>query len=356
MSDTADDLSNAKLKPGATLDKFNEAIKRGESGSHRNILVDNPGLVEDLAVEFYKYNENPKESPNLEVEDEDDCSFVMDCLDHDCCTDDADLALALLRMLKVLSRKYANRCNLESEDIRIIAKYLHNKDSLYVAGEAASIFLNICYEKENVLLVIQENVVQHLAELLDSPFEDVQANAAGALQSLSFQEEGRVHMREANVLPSLFPLLTHPSVKVRTRTVGVIHNMSSDVGSIKIIRTGNAIKELVRMLAAPQVSICGSAAGAIQNMSREQASKQEIVEAGGVPPLLDLMFGSDVQSQVCAAGALLNLLGPQLESDPNTGIQTPFNLSQRRGLSRLVMLSVVTGMAFHGLYTDDAES
>ena len=67
MSDTTDDLSSAKLKPGATLDRFNEAVKRGESGAHGNILVDNPGLVEDLAIEFYKCNENPKESPNLEV-------------------------------------------------------------------------------------------------------------------------------------------------------------------------------------------------------------------------------------------------------------------------------------------------
>lgn len=65
------------------------------------------------------------------------------------------------------------------------------------------------------------------------------------------------------------------------------------------------------------------------------------------------MFGSDVAAQVCAAGALLNLLGPQLECDPNTGVQGPEHMERRKALTRIVMLSLVTGMAFHGLYSDD---
>jgi hypothetical protein len=84
---------------------------------------------------------------------------------------------------------------------------------------------------------------------------------------------------------------------------------------------GGAIKELVTLLSDPQVHICSSAAGAIQNLSREQLSKEMIREVGGVPPLMDLLFGRDVQTQVCAAGALLNILGPQLDSDPVTGVQ-----------------------------------
>mmetsp|Transcript_52333 Transcript_52333/g.104835 ORF Transcript_52333/g.104835 Transcript_52333/m.104835 type:complete len:109 (-) Transcript_52333:181-507(-) len=107
------------------------------------------------------------------------------------------------------------------------------------------------------------------------------------------------------------------------------------------------------MLNDPQVAICGAAAGAIQNLSREQQSKAEIMEADAVPPLTELMFGADVPAQVCAAGALLNLLGPHLEADPVTGVQQPEHLARRQALTRIVMLSLVTGMAFHGLYTDD---
>jgi hypothetical protein len=85
---------------------------------------------------------------------------------------------------------------------------------------------------------------------------------------------------------------------------------------------------------------------------------------------------------------LLNLLGPGLESDPNTGLQAclvprpavvaqnaPFlfhallcgvvtergrfvvqtdrHRANRAALSKIVMLSLVTGMAFDGMYGDD---
>lgn len=188
--------------------------------------------------------------------------------------------------------------------------------------------LNACYERDNVIMAIKANAVVDLSWLLSSDSEDVVSNATGALQSLSYQDEGRVHIRELDILDHVFPLLSHWSVKVRTRAVGVIHNMSSDVPSIAVIRTGGAIKELIGLLSAPQVIICGSAAGAIQNLSREQASKDLIMELDGVPPLTDLLFGADVQTQVCAAGALLNLLGPQLETDPHTGVQQPVHVEQ----------------------------
>ena len=69
----------------------------------RNPLADNPGKVEDLAVAFYKLNEDPKESPNLLVEEGDDYSFLMDLLDDKRVLTDCDLALALLRVMKVLT-------------------------------------------------------------------------------------------------------------------------------------------------------------------------------------------------------------------------------------------------------------
>jgi len=56
---------------------------------------------------------------------------------------------------------------------------------------------------------------------------------------------------------------------------------------------------------------------------------------------------------VCAAGALLNIVGPGLESDAVTGVQQPCHVAQRKALSRLVMLSLVTGVVFDGIYGDD---
>jgi len=317
-------------RPGATIVEFNEFVQRAGLGKNRSALADNPGRVEDLAVAFYRLNEDPKVSPNLLVQAGDDYSFLMDLLDDQRAFSDVDLALSLLRMLKVLSRKESNRVNMEQEDVDTITKYIRHPESTSVQGEAASIMLNACYEASNVKMAIKANAAVECSWLLDSDSEEAAANATGALQSMSYQEEGRVHIREVEILEHIFPLLSHTNVKVRTRAVGVIHNMSSDVPSIAVIRTGGALTDLVKMLSDPQVAICSSAAGAIQNLSREQASKDLLVEIQGVPPLTDLLFGADVQTQVCAAGALLNILGPQLETDPVTGLQSEEHLAQRK--------------------------
>jgi len=95
----------------------------------RSPLADNPGKVEDLAVAFYRLNEDPNQSPNLQIEEGDDYSFLMDLLDDKRVLADPDLSLALLRVMKVLSRKLNNRNNLELEDIQTVAKYLRNTES-----------------------------------------------------------------------------------------------------------------------------------------------------------------------------------------------------------------------------------
>uniref|UniRef100_A0A7S0VCG2 Protein HGH1 homolog n=1 Tax=Hemiselmis tepida TaxID=464990 RepID=A0A7S0VCG2_9CRYP len=342
-----------QLPRGSTLDEFNAFIQSGGVGLNRSAIRDDPDKVQELAEDFYYLNEDPSTSPNLRVDDVDQYSFLMDCLDDARTKANPALSYALFRVLKVLSRKAHNRTALEDGDMKTVVHYMHKPKSSQVASEVSSVVLNLCYEKENVVRFIKCKGVPFLLDFVRDPDDDVAANAAGALQSLSYQEVGRDELRELGTLEVLIPSLKHTSVKVRTRSVGVIHNMSSDVHSIAILREGGAIGTLVAMLSAPQVHICGSAAGAIQNLSREQQSKREILESNGVPPLNDLLFGADVPTQVCAAGALINLIGPGLESDPATGVQLPMHKEQRKGFSRLIMLSLVTGMAFHGMFSDD---
>jgi hypothetical protein len=126
----------ADALPGATIIEFNDFIQNAGLGKNRNPLADNPGKVEDLAVAFYRLNEDPKQSPNLQVDEGDDYSFLMDLLDDKRVLADCDLALALLRVMKVLSRKLSNRCNMEQEDIETIAKYLRNTESTSVTVRA----------------------------------------------------------------------------------------------------------------------------------------------------------------------------------------------------------------------------
>mmetsp|Transcript_15305 Transcript_15305/g.38434 ORF Transcript_15305/g.38434 Transcript_15305/m.38434 type:complete len:353 (-) Transcript_15305:54-1112(-) len=350
-------MSEAEAAPkhprGATLEEFNDFIQSGGVGLNRSAVRDDPDKVQELAEDFYYLNEDPSTSPNLRIDDVDQYSFLMDCLDDGKTKSNPALSFALFRMLKVLSRKEVNRLAMEDGDMKTIVGYMVKPKTSQIASEVSSVVLNACYEKENVVRFIKCKGVAFLLEFVKDHDDDVAANAAGALQSLSYQEVGRDELRELGTLEILIPALKHTSVKVRTRSVGVIHNMSSDVHSIAILREGDAIKTLVSMLSAPQVHICGSAAGAIQNMSREQQSKKEILENNGVPPLNDLLFGADVPTQVCAAGALINLIGPGLESDPATGVQLPHHKEQRKGFSKLMMLSLVTGMAFHGLFSEE---
>jgi hypothetical protein len=289
-------LAMAEIK-GATLGEFNSFVEKGNSGKH-SVAADNPQGLEAIANEFYQANSDPNSSPNFQLDDADDYSLLMDLLDDKRVESNTSLSLALLRMLKVLSRKEVNRTNLEDEDVTTITKYLTSPRTRAIASEVSNVVLNICYEKSNVIMLIKANGVPPLRDFLKTDDEDVQSSAAGALQSLSYQEQGRIHIREIGVIPLVIPLLTHSSVKVRTRCVGVVHNMSSDIPSIAILRLGKAIEPLVQMLSAPQPTICSSAAGAIQNLSREAASKEEIVALQGIPPLTDLLFGSDVASQV----------------------------------------------------------
>ena len=343
------------MPPGATLDEFNSFIESAGVGANKSAIRDDPERVRELAEDFYYLNEDPATSPNLRVDDIDEFSFLLDCLDNAKTKQNPGLSHALLRVLKVLSRKEHNRTALEPEDIKTIVSYMHKPKTQAIASEICSVILNVCYEKENVLQLIEHKGAPFLLDFVRDADDDVAANAAGALQSISYQDVGREELRELGTLEILIPMLKHTSVKVRSRSVGVVHNMSSDVHSIAILREGMAIKPLVEMLSAPQVAICGSAAGAIQNLSREQLSKIEIIEANGIPPLQDLVFGSDVPTQVCAAGALINLIGPSLECDPATGVQLPEHVKQRKGFSKLMMLSLVTGMAFHGLFSEEAD-
>ena len=73
---------------------------------------------------------------------------------------------------------------------------MHHARNEKIAGEGANVILNLCYEKENVDLVLLCDGVPPLVRLLSTNDNDLQANAAGAIQSISFQEDGRSKVKE----------------------------------------------------------------------------------------------------------------------------------------------------------------
>mmetsp|Transcript_11790 Transcript_11790/g.20071 ORF Transcript_11790/g.20071 Transcript_11790/m.20071 type:complete len:352 (-) Transcript_11790:763-1818(-) len=301
--------------------------------------------LENLIDRFIAENEDPSKSPNFRQKRKDEFGNVLRLLNESYAQQSDAFGLKILKVLKILSRKVENRVSFNAGGVCSVLKFVQNSQNHRLTAEGANVLLNICYEKDNVNILLQAGGIPTLVSFLQASEPDVQANAAGAIQSICFQESGRYAIRDTGAIPSIISLLSSTSVKVQTRAVGALHNMSSDPDSIRIIRRKDGIAPLISLLRAPNPSICGSAAGALQNVSREVASRQIIRNGGAVFPLTDLLFGSDIHSQVCASGALLNILGPEMGSEEQ-------DAPRRTALKRLLSLSLVVSMTFHCIYTE----
>ncbi|KAL3905921.1 MAG: hypothetical protein SGPRY_010741 [Prymnesium sp.] len=322
-----------------------------------DLRLQRPLRIQNALQAFISANEDARSSPNFANHGADSLDGVVRIFSSPAVGESDELAVRVLKTLKILSRKYENRVKLGERIVTDLVRVLGQRSVPAVLGEAANVVLNICYERENVQRILQAGGVPPLVELLCSKDAELQANAAGAIQSICFQPEGRTYVRELGAIPSVLPLLTSDSLKVQTRAVGAIHNISSEPEAIRVIRRLQGIDPLVNLLRVPSAAVCGSAAGALQNLSRESVARQvrarfvrrltgsdrvpscmqEIRATGALVPLTDLLFGDDVQSQVCAAGAILNVLGPDLgpENDSN---------NERKAFKKLLSVAITIGM------------
>ena len=306
--------------------------------SDPRVATSRPVKLANILGAFVSANEDASRSANFASQQPDDLDEVVELISNPTSMASDEIALRVLKTLKILSRKFENRVRLGEQIVPDLVRVLSETErSSAVLGEGANVVLNVCYERENVQRIISAGGVPPLIALLSSDELDLQANAAGAIQSICFQSEGRSYVREMGAIPAVLPLLSSPSLKVQTRAVGAVHNISSEPEAIRLIRRLEGIAPLIVLLRTPSAAVCGSAAGALQNLSRESSARKEIWELGAVVPLTDLLFGDDVQSQVCAAGAILNLLGPEL------GPETADN-AQRQGFKKLLSVALSIGM------------
>jgi|EP00908_Phaeocystis_cordata_P008762 hypothetical protein len=314
-----------------------------------DIAVSRPTKLQNALQAFVSLNEDASRSPNYQSQEPDDLEGLVSLLSSDAVKSHEEILLRVLKSLKILTRKYDNRVRLGEYIVEDLVEVLHMNPSPVVSGEASNVVLNICYERDNVVRLVNAGGVPPLILFAkDDSQMDLQANAAGAIQSICFQKEGRSFVREHGAIEAVLPLLGSSNLKVQTRAVGAVHNMSSEPEAIRVIRRLDGIPLLIQLLRVPSAPVCGSAAGSLQNLSRESASRTEILSLGAVVPLSDLLFGSDVQSQVCAAGAILNLLGPTL------GAEDPNN-RQRQGFKKLLSLALTIGMLNDALRQDQTE-
>ncbi|KAG1667363.1 hypothetical protein FOA52_001423 [Chlamydomonas sp. UWO 241] len=299
-----------------------------------------------LLRSFVEPNEDPNRSANFRAASRDPVAPFADLLLHPSVQGDAVAVLLLLKVLKILSRKADNRAVVGPDGIRAVLVNLAPPLNPQVAAEGANALLNICYEPQNVGLLLQTRGVEQLVEFLQAEGSQLlQANAAGAIQSICYQPAGRRAVREHEGIQSLLPLLSmRDAPNVVSRAVGAIHNLSSDAASIPLIRKYAGIPRLVELLGHANVGVAGSAAGALQNVSRELTSRVVIRDLDAVPPLATLLSCQDVHAQVCSAGALLNIMGPDMEDGEYGAGNT------KRALGAVMSLILAASIVHEGVF------
>lgn len=224
--------------------------------------------------------------------------------------------LVLIRILKVLLRKPANRLSLGRNElttlVRALTRLQVERRNAAVA-ELCNVVLNSCYDGANVQSFIELDGLKPLIALLRSRDVIVQASTLGVLQGLSFVPSGRQKIRqEPMLLPKVAVFLSAEDTAVRARAVGVLHNISVDMISIIPITDTGCVSVLVQMLADSSTEICTAVAGTLQNLARDSVTRECIIECGALESLSDLLFASDIDCQVAAVASMLNLLGPDV--------------------------------------------
>lgn len=310
-------IDPSTLPPHATLAELNALLAK-----HPDAIETRPNKLVAALEAFVGANEKPASSPNFVAGTIDDASAVVALL-RSALDGGGDvhehIAELVLRLLKILSRKEANRLALGSRAMPALCAALAAPPSEAIASEACNVLLNVCYEKECVAHALRCGALPHVVALLSSDIAQLQATAAGALQSIAYQKAGREAANDAAAGPPLVPLLSSTDERVSARAAGALHNLSSDARVLTALREAGAIAPLVRLLRANAAGPCASAAGALQNMAREPLAREELQELGACVPLSDLLFANDEGCRQCAVGALLNLVGPELgeETDAN---------------------------------------
>lgn len=140
------------------------------------------------------------------------------------------------QVLKIVSRKESARLLVSAPLAAAVVHHLTSPINPRIAAEAANVTLNMCYEKQNVALMVQQKGAHALVPHLASSSSQLQANAAGAIQSICFQKAGRAALRDVELVPKLLSLLGSEHATVKARAIGALHNVSSDAEAIRAIR------------------------------------------------------------------------------------------------------------------------
>eukprot|EP01038_Epipyxis_sp_PR26KG_P004728 gene4728-6633_t len=236
-----------------------------------------------------------------------------------------ELELIMVKTLKILLRKMANRLSLGKAGVTSILQILQRQltqRNLTSLCEMCNTVLNACYNGVNVQHFIELDAMRLLLACLRSQEYKLQSSALGAIQAFCYVAPGRQSIRQnRQYIDKISEFLSSEDSTVRARAVGTVHNLSVDIVSLSMIRDTNCIPILVNLLRDDSVDICHEAAGTLQNLSREPESREFLLSTNAVSYLSDLLFSSDTNCQVVAIGTILNILGPSTSDESRVALQ-----------------------------------
>eukprot|EP00696_Hemimastix_kukwesjijk_P007874 gnl/Hemi2/19978_TR6630_c0_g1_i1.p1 gnl/Hemi2/19978_TR6630_c0_g1~~gnl/Hemi2/19978_TR6630_c0_g1_i1.p1 ORF type:complete len:353 (+),score=71.23 gnl/Hemi2/19978_TR6630_c0_g1_i1:104-1162(+) len=293
-----------------------------------NFLLHNPravsqqsGGLHSLLEQFVIGNRDPATSPHFVSREPDALAPLLALVTDPLVQDHDALFLLSLQALKIISRKGDNRRKMTAH-VGVLAGILKTFAARPpVCSEAASVLLNLCYERDNVCAVLNAGVAESLASILGGPpsppDDELRVNSAGAIQCITFHKEGRKVLRKQNAVSMLVSLISSScSIRLLEGVLGSLLNMTVDPKCLRVVRMQEgSINSLVLLLDSPHAAICTTAAGILQNLARETASRSQLLaHRHVVPGLLRLLAAEPpiVRMQRNVVGALLNILGPDL--------------------------------------------
>eukprot|EP00798_Chlamydomonas_sp_ICE-L_P030423 gene30423-35428_t len=188
--------------------------------------------------------------PNFQNPKADQISCFIEMLTLRQVQRDAVVVLALLKCLKILSRKSSNRSAVGNEGVCALLMNLSPSLNTAISAEGSSVLLNICYEPSNVAFLLRTPGVQMLIDFLAEEDPELQANAAGAIQSVCFLPDGREHVLELDGVQALLARLSSSHANVVIRASGAVHNLSSEEGAIELMRDIASLRLLANELLA----------------------------------------------------------------------------------------------------------
>eukprot|EP00667_Euglena_gracilis_P014393 EG_transcript_14924 len=279
-----------------------------------------------LLLRFAEENADPLRSPNYNDGLRDDLNPLANLLHDSSVVGNRALTGAIVRALKICTRKAVNRDNLPAPVITAVVQRLGlcGSEEREQVVDLANFVLNVCYRPANAVHTV--SAVPTLISLLDGEDDHVQVAAAGALQSVCVHEAGKAAVVGGGGVPAVLRLLATDRAALVGRCAGLLHNVSTTWPGVHAIRDGGGLPAIIGLLDDQQTSETKRhAAAVLQNCSRDPASVPVMLQHDAVARLARLLFQDDLATQMPATGALLNLNG------------TCDDKSQRRRLMRAAL-------------------